>query len=97
MPYSLGQDISGLLAIENNQGTIGYNQNESRVRRRFTIAHELGHYELHKNQSALFVDKQFKIYRSQNSSTVNNNQELEKEANAFAAAVLMPEEFIKRI
>jgi Zn-dependent peptidase ImmA (M78 family) len=65
MPYPLESDVSGVLLIqEDGQGIIGYNQNESRVRRRFTIAHELGHYILHKDESHLFVDKEFKIYRS---------------------------------
>src|SRR5688572_7924209 len=64
VPYPLGADVSGILSIKNGIGTIGYNQEEPKVRRRFTIAHEFGHYELHKDQSELFIDKQF-IYRSQ--------------------------------
>ena len=59
VPYPLGDDVSGLLAIQDGKGTIGYNQNEPKVRRRFTIAHELGHYELHRDKSDLFVDKEF--------------------------------------
>jgi Zn-dependent peptidase ImmA (M78 family) len=94
MPYPLGDDVSGLLAIENGQGTIGYNQNEPKVRRRFTIAHELGHYELHKDKSDLFVDKQF-IYRSQQSRNTPVNQIMEQEANTFASAILMPTEFVR--
>src|ERR1700740_2260455 len=63
MPYQLGDDVAWLLASENGIGTIGYNKAEPKVRRRFTIAHELGHYELHRSQNNLFVDKQF-ILRS---------------------------------
>src|SRR5438045_2662136 len=95
MPYPLGDDVSGLLAIQDGLGTIGYNQNEPKVRRRFTIAHELGHYELHKDKSDLFVDKQF-IYRSQNSRSTPVNQAMEQEANYFASAILMPTDQVRK-
>ena len=92
--YPLGEDVSGLLAIKNGKGTIGYKQDEPKVRRRFTIAHELGHYELHREKSDLFVDKQF-IYRSRNSTNTPVNQIMEQEANAFASAILMPTDFVR--
>lgn len=94
MPYPLGDDVSGLLSIKDGVGTIGYNQNEARVRQRFTIAHELGHYELHKDKSDLFVDKQF-IYRSQNSGNTAVNQMMEQEANLFASNILMPTDLVR--
>ena len=91
--YDLGE-TSGVLVIENGKGTIGVNPNESKVRKRFTIAHELGHYELHRDgTNGVFIDKQFKVeFRNHNSSTGEFKKE--QEANAFAAAVLMPEKFI---
>ncbi len=95
MPYPLGDDVSGLLAIQDGQATIGYNKNEPMVRRRFTIAHELGHFELHRDQSNLFVDKEF-IYRSENSGNTPANQIMEKEANAFASAILMPSDQLRK-
>src|SRR5687767_12750652 len=95
MPYPLGDDVSGLLAIQEGIGTIGYNQNEPKVRRRFTIAHELGHYELHKEKSDLFVDKQF-IYRSQNSGGTTVNFDMEQEANYFASSILMPTDLLRK-
>src|SRR5476651_1876289 len=61
--YDLGEGVSGLLAIQEGIGTIGYNPTEAEVRVRYTIAHELGHYDLHRDKSDLFVDKQL-IYRS---------------------------------
>lgn len=95
-PYDLGETVSGVLVIKDGEGFIGYNFNDSKVRQRFTIAHELGHYELHYNpteRSTLFVDKQFKVaFRNENSST--GEMQNEKEANAFAAALLMPKKFI---
>lgn len=94
IPYPLGDDVSGLLSIEDGIGTIGYNQTEPKVRRRFTIAHELGHYELHKDKSHLFVDKQF-IYRSQNSGGNPININMEQEANYFASAILIPTDLLR--
>jgi Zn-dependent peptidase ImmA (M78 family) len=93
--YPLDGDVSGVLAIKDGEGTIGVNQNESKSRKRFTIAHELGHYELHKEKSDLFVDKQF-IYRSKTSGDNAENQVLEKEANYFASAILMPSDMVRR-
>ena len=94
-PYNLGEGISGALVIDSGKGTIGVNPTESKVRQRFTIAHELGHYELHRQDSSLFIDKEFKVlFRDHNSSTGEILKE--QEANAFAAAILMPEKFLIR-
>lgn len=94
-PLQLEADVSGLLVIENDQAVIGYNKNESRVRRRFTVAHELAHYCLHRDQSSLFIDKQFRAYRTSPSSYSLKTQHLEQEANAFAAAILMPADLVE--
>lgn len=90
-PYDLGENVSGVLVINDGTGFIGYNPAESMVRQRFTIAHELGHYELHNNDANnLFIDKQFKVeFRNEISST--GEMIYEREANAFAASILMPE------
>jgi Zn-dependent peptidase ImmA (M78 family) len=96
VPYPLEDDISGVLVIENGKGTIGYNHHESMVRRRFTIAHELGHFVLHKDQSSLFLDKRFQVlFRSQITPENSLSQKFEQEANAFAAALLMPENLLR--
>jgi Zn-dependent peptidase ImmA (M78 family) len=94
-PLQLEEDVSGLLIIENEQAVIGFNKNESRVRRRFTIAHELAHYCLHREQGSLFIDKQFRAYRTSASLYNSKTQHLEQEANAFAAAILMPDVLVK--
>jgi Zn-dependent peptidase ImmA (M78 family) len=91
--YDLGENISGVLAIDSGKGTIGFNPRESKVRQRFTVAHELGHYELHYKNNELFVDKEFNVlFRDQNSST--GELKKEQEANGFAASILMPESFL---
>jgi Zn-dependent peptidase ImmA (M78 family) len=97
MPYAFEDDISGVLVIDGENATIGYNMTQSRVRRRFTIAHELGHYELHRSKSTLFMDKDYKaFYRSTFSSDTEESQKIEQEANTFAASILMPEQLLKQ-
>lgn len=97
--YDLGIGVSGALFLDEDVAVIGVNPEESRERRRFTIAHEIGHFYLHKRSSALFVDKDVLLrgkkiggvqvlFRDGNSST--GELKLEREANAFAAALLMP-------
>ena len=96
IPYPLENEISGILVIDPIKSTIGYNNSDSIVRRRFTIAHELGHYELHRNITHLFYDKDFKVmFRTSKTENQDAHQQLEREANAFAAALLMPEEAVK--
>jgi Zn-dependent peptidase ImmA (M78 family) len=90
--HDLGDNVSGVLYIDKGKGVIGYNKNESEVRRRFTVAHEIAHFLLHRLDNEIFVDKkEFKVlYRDDNSTTGEIKQE--REANAFAAALLMPRE-----
>jgi len=94
--FDLGDDVSGVLVIEDNSARIGYNPSESNVRQRFTLAHELGHYILHcdKKQNGLFVDSTKVMFRRQGSTALELRQE--RQANAFAAALLMPDELIKK-
>ncbi len=94
LPFDLGENISGVLVIENGEATIGYNKNEHRVRNRFTIAHELGHFILHKDKD-LFVDKGFKVMFRGVSSGDKYNKQDEIEANEFAANLLMPENLLR--
>lgn len=61
------------------------NSDKPRVRRRFTIAHELGHLALgHLHGGEVVVDE-----------TVRGRSPREREANAFAAGLLMPEAGVK--
>lgn len=85
-----GDEISGLLVLREGTGTIGVNSGHALVRRRFTIAHEIGHFLLHATEGQLFIDhkKSAVFLRDSNSSTGERRQEVE--ANAFAAALLMP-------
>lgn len=94
LAYDFKEDMSGILVFHEGKATIGYNKNEHRVRNRFTIAHELGHYILHRNNNELFVDKDFKVmFRSDVSMSTYSKHEAE--ANEFAACLLMPERLLR--
>lgn len=90
--HDLGDNVSGVLYIDKGKGVIGYNKKESEVRRRFTVAHEIGHFLLHRLENEVFVDKKVfvPLFRDDKSTTGEIKQE--REANAFAAALLMPKE-----
>lgn len=88
--------FSGILVVENGQATIGYAENETRVRQRFTKAHELGHFMLHRGGN-LFIDKKNvsqSWYRPSNNSGPSTEWQ-EWEANEFAACILMPEHLVR--
>jgi Zn-dependent peptidase ImmA (M78 family) len=86
----LDSEISGMLYREGSRAVILVNQGDAPVRRRFSIAHELGHYYLHES-SSVFVDRRVR-FRDSNSSQGTNLEEIE--ANNFAAELLMPEPFV---
>ncbi len=59
-------------------------------RRRFSITHELGHLEMHRNTSSLSLCKNSDINEGNN---VENTITREQEANVFASAFLLPQRF----
>jgi Zn-dependent peptidase ImmA (M78 family) len=85
-------DFSGML-FRGEREVIGVNQKHHRVRQRFTIAHELGHHVLHPGRE-LILDAPVRVnFRDRTSSMATDREEIE--ANAFAAALLMPEPMIR--
>lgn len=93
-PADLGEEVSGVIFIKNKKGKIGYNPSDIRERIRFTIAHEIGHFVLHKEKMEMFIDKTYYALRDKNSS--KGEYKMEREANAFAAALLMPRSLLIR-
>lgn len=61
---------------------------ELAARRRFTIAHELAHFVLHRNGNQLYVHRDMT-----NEGSFKNS--IEQEADYFAANLLMPENLIQ--
>lgn len=86
-------ELSGILYQEDDHAIIAINSRNARVRQRFTIAHECGHYILHQHDRDLFVDKPIQVqFRNELSSLAVNREEIA--ANRFAAALLMPRDWI---
>ena len=96
---SVDDDLSGFLYREPKTGraVIGVNANHHEHRQTFTIAHELGHFLLHESET-VHVDTRKDGYtlqlRSPKSSTGESVSE--REANLFAAELLMPAKFLQR-
>jgi Zn-dependent peptidase ImmA (M78 family) len=90
---SSNEDVAdGYIAYEDNEFKIYINKtNIATARQRFTVAHELGHFFLHRD-----AIKQYKSLDRGDLCDVENKQErsakvqMEREANNFAAALLMP-------
>jgi Zn-dependent peptidase ImmA (M78 family) len=77
-------NFSGTLVKGQNITVLGINPTHSQVRRRFTIAHEIGHYLLgHDIRDVL-------------EENLERPPNLEREANMFAGELLMPKEFLKK-
>lgn len=76
-------------AYDKNKKTIYISENEIYPRKAFTIAHELGHYFLHN-------DKQAELFYRSDALQMEQSEQEESEANAFAAALLMPKHLVKR-
>jgi len=89
MDHDLQDNISGALFAESDPIIIGVNRLHHPNRKRFSIAHELGHFFLHRDDSQLFIDVFLRDERSAKGIDLQ-----EREANAFAAALLMPKEII---
>lgn len=89
-------DISGFLFRDHEKSSaiIGVNSNHHSNRQRFTIAHELGHFLLHTGDK-VHVDRGFEVRLRSDESSKGTDID-EKEANLFAAELLMPKSFVQR-
>lgn len=83
-------DLSGFLYRDRKRdlAVIGVNADHHPNRRNFTAAHELGHFLLH-DFDDVHVDRHFKVWLRSEASSQGTDIE-EKEANLFAAELLMP-------
>lgn len=80
----MDDEVSGHLSLNDGVWEIAVNALHHPKRQRFTLAHELGHYVLHRWQCQRFEDT--KLFRN------NDSNPMEVEANGYAADLLMPEE-----
>lgn len=80
--------LSGMLIRDGDDLAIGVNQGHPKSRQAFTVAHELGHLRMHRGRP-LIVDSMVRVnFRDRTSASATSREEME--ANAFAAALLMP-------
>lgn len=78
-------DDSGMLIARDDGGwEIHIAPNEPSYRQRFTIAHELGHLSLGHGS----------MQREKKSYSIHNYKPMERDANVFAAALLMPRRLV---
>lgn len=81
------QAQSGLLRYEDGIWNICINSLHNKKRQRFTLAHELGHYILHKEKNSEFRDTV--LFRNEVLDSMEYN------ANEFAGELLMPENTLR--
>ena len=80
---------SGSLSYVDGKWVMCINSSHNLKRQRFTMAHELGHYILHKGKNIEFVDTTF--FRSDEMDSIEYN------ANEFASRLLMPEDKLRKL
>lgn len=101
LKYSpLDEELSGMVYIKDDTPIIGVNALNHPNRQRFTIAHEIAHLCLHRDYITqnVHVDKGFEVsvlYR--NVKSAEGTEELEIQANQFAAALLVPKKALLKI
>lgn len=95
-PQAAEDELSGFLYRDRkrNLAIIGVNADQHPNRQNFTTAHELGHFLLHEFDD-IHVDRQFKVWLRSEASSQGTDVE-EKEANLFAAELLMPAKFLEK-
>ena len=87
---ALPEERSGSIEKKDGKYIITVNKSHHPNRKRFTIAHEIGHYIFHSDYIELGAIVDDKLYRDERVGGENETQ-----ANKFAASILMPESLIK--
>ena len=94
----MDDNISGYIERQNGSYQIVVNSNHAPTRQRFTAAHELGHYIYHRDLLGEGVGDN-RAYRTDGTNRPNANIRPihERQANSFAANVLMPRHRLSNI
>jgi len=92
-PVSWGSSEGALVRNPNNpmEWGIFYNDKARPERQRFTLAHELGHFVLHRGSLASFNCDKESIY-----SGADTLKQIEREADEFASNLLMPGDLLRQ-
>jgi len=86
-------ETSGMVVREGGRIIIGVNEAQPMVRQRFTIAHEIGHMLLHADEPLIVDDHGFALIGMRRD---DDRSDRETEANLFAAALLMPGDWVTK-
>ena len=87
--YEKSISAEGYLLCKNGKSSIVTKDDVSIQRKKFSIAHELGHFFLPEHSK-------FAFSCATEDMTFHTNKLIEKEANLFAAQLLMPKEILRR-
>jgi Zn-dependent peptidase ImmA (M78 family) len=88
---AFGEDAGDGLYVWNGDSAliVANSSTRSRLRQRFTVAHELGHHEIHRPAEGTYLHTDKNIHGSKDP--------IEQEANAFAGHLLAPDPALRRI
>lgn len=91
------EGVSGMVARRGPHVTFLINQNDPPYRKRFTIAHELGHHFLHLTTDEEVVDRTVDLFRFSEPAgeDLTPFKRREIQANQFAAGILMPDPLVR--
>ncbi|MBD3238836.1 MAG: ImmA/IrrE family metallo-endopeptidase [Candidatus Moranbacteria bacterium] len=88
--------VAGMVVDSDKEKSIYVSENDPEGRKRFTIAHELGHVILHHQELA--ANQRIVDYRKPLTDYKDTDDlKREVEANMFAAEILMPEDLTKKL
>ena len=110
--------LAGFLYAEANDGLLLIKKDDPIARRRFMVAHELGHFVLHRSDTALVLTEALMAPEAKKNSDEGEDllpfgevdyslaegapsrddlRQIEREANAFAAELLMPKAWCEQL
>lgn len=94
------ENVSGATLYKDGKFSILVNADKHENRQHFTLAHELGHYFLHQDilkQDGGFIDEEKQLDGSKILYRLDDatRDEIETEANHFAASLIMPRDLVK--
>lgn len=95
---ALPDEMSGAIERRDDGWVIVVNKDHSENRKRFTVAHEIGHFVLHYRDLGNGTNDT-KRYRADEREGAYENWidiEHEREANGFATGILMPVQLVRR-
>ena len=99
------RDVEGVLRFRNNRAQILLRKASNLARKKFTVAHEVGHFVLHwepddepHGEHQEFVDSDMQLYRRGMLNPLSkSDRNREIQANMFAAALLMPRDALEAL